>query len=117
MIRVITRISPLRAAKVLALLHLFGGLIASAIAVVCFLLQETPEPYSGLWPIGVFLYAALGFVFSFATVLLYNLVAKFFGGIRIETRSEPPPNNRLQRTVRDKVPASITRRPAAEPGR
>ena len=27
------------------------------------------------------------------------------------------PNNRLQRTVRDKVPASITQRPAAEPGR
>jgi hypothetical protein len=27
------------------------------------------------------------------------------------------PNNRLQRTVRDKVPASITQCPAAEPGR
>jgi hypothetical protein len=85
MVRVITRIPPLRAAKVLALLHLFGGLIASAIAFALFLLQETPEPYSGLWPIGALLYAAIGFVLTFAMVLLYNLVAKFFGGIHIET--------------------------------
>jgi hypothetical protein len=31
--------------------------------------------------------------------------------------SEPSSNNRLQRAVRDKVPASITHRPAADPGR
>jgi hypothetical protein len=31
--------------------------------------------------------------------------------------SEPPPNNWLQRAVRDNLPASNSKRPAAEPGR
>jgi hypothetical protein len=84
MIRTVLRISPGSAAKVLALIHLALGAIGTAIGFAAFYSQETVDPYSGLWPMVPMIYATLGFLISFIGVLLYNLISKVLGGIRIE---------------------------------
>lgn len=84
MIRTVSRIFPGSAAKVLALIHLSLGAIGTAIGFVAFYSQESVEPYSGLWPMIPMIYAASGFLITFIGVLLYNLIAKLLGGIRIE---------------------------------
>ena len=84
MIRIVTRIPFAPAAKVLALIHFVFGAIGAAIGFAVFQLQDTPEPYSGLWPIIAPMYAAVGLVITLSAVLLYNLIARFFGGIQVE---------------------------------
>ena len=84
MIRTVSKISPGSAAKVLALICLALGAIGTAIGFATFYSQESVEPYSGLWPMVPMIYAALGFLITFIGVVLYNLIAKLFGGIRIE---------------------------------
>jgi hypothetical protein len=84
MTKTISRISPGPAAKVLLLIHLVLGAIGTAIGFVAFYSQERVEPYSGLWPMIPIIYATGGFLITFSGVLVYNLIAKFLGGIRIE---------------------------------
>jgi hypothetical protein len=88
MITMIRRICPGAAAKVLALVHLGLGAIGTAFGFALFQMQETPEPYSGLWPVVPLFYAGAGFLMTFIAVLLYNLVAKLFGGIKIDLDTE-----------------------------
>ncbi len=91
MITTITRIPPGPAARVPALIHLVLGAIGSAVGFVLFSLQDSPEPYSGLWPIAPLIYASVLFAITFIAVLLYNLVARLFGGLKVvcDTESHP----------------------------
>ncbi len=96
-ITTITRIPPGPAARVLALIHLVLGAIVSAVGFALFSLQDSPEPYSGLWPIVPLIYTSVLFAISFITVLLYNLVARLFGGIKIVCDDESHPIDTLSR--------------------
>ena len=91
--RRIKRIAPLQLGKMLAVLYGIMGLlfipfflIMSAVAT-----QMPPEQRVGMMAFGAgfalfmpVIYAALGFVFGALGALIYNLVAKWIGGIEVE---------------------------------
>ena len=91
--RRIKRIAPLQLGKMLAVLYGIMGLlfipfflIMSAVAT-----QMPPEQRVGMMAFGAgfalctpVIYAALGFVFGAFGALIYNLVAKWIGGIEVE---------------------------------
>jgi hypothetical protein len=91
--RRIKRISPLQLGKMLAVLYGIMGLIfipffliMSAVAT-----QMPPEQRVGMMAFGAgfalfmpVIYAAMGFVFGALGALIYNLVAKWIGGIEVE---------------------------------
>jgi hypothetical protein len=91
--RTLKRVAPLSAGKVLALLYGAMGLIA----VPFFLLMAAmtanlPPAQRGIFAMvgtGVaicmpFFYAALGFIFGVLSAAIYNLAAKWVGGIEVE---------------------------------
>ena len=91
--RRIKRFAPLQLGKMLAVLYGIMGLlfvpfflIMSAVAT-----QMPPEQRVGMMAFGVgfallmpVMYAAMGFVFGALGALIYNLVAKWIGGIEVE---------------------------------
>src|SRR6187455_3478774 len=91
--RRIKRIAPLQLGKMLAVLYGIMGLlfipfflIMSAVAT-----QMPPDQRVGMMAFGAgfalvmpVIYAALGFVFGALGALIYNLVAKWIGGIEVE---------------------------------
>ncbi len=91
--RRIRRIAPLQLGKMLAILYGIMGLlfvpfflIMSAVST-----QLPPAQRVGMMAFGVgfaiaapFLYAAMGFVFGALGALIYNVVAKWIGGIEVE---------------------------------
>jgi hypothetical protein len=92
--RRIKRIGPLQLGKMLALLYGIMGLIFVPIvlavsALSAALPNQSHRPafvlgtgfFVLLMPI---LYAAMGFVFGLIGALIYNLVARFVGGIEVE---------------------------------
>lgn len=91
--RRIKRIAPLQLGKMLAILYGIMGLlflpfflIMSAVST-----QLPPEQRVGMMAFGVgfavaapLMYAAMGFVFGVVGAWIYNLVAKWVGGIEVE---------------------------------
>jgi hypothetical protein len=93
--RRIKRIGPLQLGKMLALLYGIMGLIFAPIvlgmsALAAALPNQSHRPAVFAWGTGFFvllmpiLYAAMGFVFGLIGAVIYNLVARFVGGIEVE---------------------------------
>jgi hypothetical protein len=93
----LTYVAPLKAGIVLAVLYFVGGLIGAVIALPFLLLaraaaEASVSAVSPVWllvmPIG---YGILGFIVGLIAAALYNLVAKFTGGIEFELKDIPAP--------------------------
>jgi hypothetical protein len=93
----LTYVAPLKAGIVLAVLYFVGGLIGAVIALPFLLFaralaEASVSAVSPAWlflmPIG---YGILGFIVGVIAAALYNLVAKFTGGIEFELKDVPSP--------------------------
>jgi hypothetical protein len=91
--RRIKRIAPLQLGKMLAILYgLLGLLFIPFFLIMSAAASQIPaEQRAGMMAFGAgfaiampFLYAALGFIAGIIGALLYNLVAKWVGGIEVE---------------------------------
>lgn len=92
----LTHISPLRAGIVLAVLYGLLGLIFVAFSQLAAVFGSrsggTPAVFGGaffaiLFPV---LYAVGGFIGGIIAAAVYNLVAKWIGGLEFEVRDVPP---------------------------
>ena len=90
---IIRRIAPMSAAKVGATLYaLIGflfGILASLAALGGIGLGQTGSPYAAFFGVGAIIilpivYGCLGFIFSLISALLYNVAAKWTGGLALE---------------------------------
>jgi hypothetical protein len=96
----LTYVAPLKAGIVLAVLYFVGGLIGAVLALPFLMIaraaaEASVATFSPAWlflmPIG---YGVLGFIVGIIAAALYNLVAKFTGGIEFELKDVPtPPTN------------------------
>jgi pilus assembly protein TadC len=91
--RRIKRIAPLQLAKMLAILYGLMGLIFIPFFLLMTLVasQMPASQRVGVLALGAgftifvpIIYAAIGFVFGALGALIYNLVAKWIGGIEVE---------------------------------
>ena len=91
--RRIKRIAPLQLGKMLAILYGIMGLIFVPFLLVFSILapQLPQQQRAGMMVFGAgfaiaapFLYAAMGFVFGAIGAFIYNVVAKWVGGIEVE---------------------------------
>jgi hypothetical protein len=91
----LTSISPLRAGIVLAVLYGIVGLIFVPFFLIAGLLGSragTPAAFGGVF-LAIFfpiLYAALGFIGGIIMAAIYNLVAKWTGGLEFEVADVAP---------------------------
>ena len=83
MIVQITRFSLFQTAKVIGALYFAGACVGAVLFFLMTLLSPASRPPYGLLFIVLapFLYALIGFVFTFVAAWFYNLVARFAGGI------------------------------------
>ncbi len=80
--RQISHVAPLQMARVFALLYFVISLPFCAIALVSMMLVPQASVVSPMVLIGMpFLYAAFGFIFTFLAAWVYNVVAKYTGGV------------------------------------
>lgn len=85
----LTRIAPLRAGVVLGALYGLGGLIAAPILLlVAFLGSEGRAGGAALAVMIPIIYAVGGFLGGLIAAALYNLVAKWSGGLQFEVSDE-----------------------------
>src|SRR5688572_15217547 len=91
--RRIKRIAPLQLGKMAAVLYgIMGLLFLPFFLIMSAVSSQLPaEQPVGLMALGIgfavaapFLYAAMGFVFGALGAVLYNVVAKWIGGIEVE---------------------------------
>lgn len=89
----IKRIAPLQLGKMLAVLYgIMGLLFLPFLLIMPFVSSQAPaEQRVGIMAFGVgfalltpVMYAAMGFVFGALGALIYNVVAKWIGGIEVE---------------------------------
>lgn len=90
----ITHISPLQTAKVFALLYFIITLPFAALMALCF----SMSPASSHFPVAMifiapFAYAILGFIFTVFGAWVYNLVARWVGGIEFTTAEVDGPSS------------------------
>ena len=91
---VIRRIAPLSAAKIAALIYL---LCSFPFAIVFWFVAPANSPFGGIGAIGgalmviilPIIYGGVGFVMTLLGAWLYNVMAGFVGGIRIEVQTDP----------------------------
>jgi hypothetical protein len=88
---VLSRIGPLSAAKVVAVLYAIFGLVMGAFLSVAALFRPDPGGVAALWGVAavVFfpvLYGVGGFVVTLLTAWLYNVVAGVVGGVELDVR-------------------------------
>ncbi len=83
----ITRVSLFQTAKVIGALYFVGAIIGAVFFFVASLLSHAPKPpYAIVFIVlAPFLYALLGFVFTFIGAWVYNQVARVVGGIEYTT--------------------------------
>ena len=90
----LTRIAPLKAGIVLGVLYALLGclivpifMIAGATAAAASRQAGTSMPFAFLFGVGALfvpvLYGALGFIFGIIAAAIYNLVAKWTGGVEL----------------------------------
>ena len=91
--RRIKRISPLQLGKMLALLYgVLGILFVPFFLIMSLMAPHMPsQQRAGFMAFGVgfaiafpFIYAALGFIGGVVTAFIYNIAAKWVGGIEVE---------------------------------
>ena len=91
--RRIKRIAPLQLGKMLAILYgIMGLLFMPVFLIMSAVATQMPAPQRvGLLAFGVgfdlcmpIIYAVMGFVFGALGAVIYNLVAKWIGGIEVE---------------------------------
>jgi hypothetical protein len=92
----LTYIAPLKAGIVLAVLYTVGGLIGVVIALPFLMLARAAEasiPTVGTgWLLALpFGYGIVGFIIGILFAALYNLVAKFTGGLEFGFRDVAAP--------------------------
>lgn len=92
---VITRVRPLSAAKVAAVLYVLIGLIAGAAFSLAALAGALASQNNGgavagaLFGVGAIvllpvIYGAMGFVFTLVAAALYNVIASTIGGVEVD---------------------------------
>ncbi len=81
----LTRFAPLQTAKVLALLYFMASIPFVLFMMLVMSFTAAPGMGVGFLLLMPFLYALLGFVFTIIGTLLYNLAAKWAGGIEFTT--------------------------------
>ena len=93
---VITRVAPLSAAKVVAVLYallglLFGGILSLAGIAGAFAADDTGQGafFGALFGVGSIIilpifYGCLGFVMTLLSAWLYNIVSGMVGGVQID---------------------------------
>ena len=87
----ITRFSPLQTAKVLALLYFIFSLAFSPFILVPLSLGPTPVPEFPIW-LFIFMplmYLVFGFILTLLAAWIYNLVARWTGGIEFTVIEKP----------------------------
>ncbi|GAC1524737.1 MAG: hypothetical protein NVS3B11_25640 [Collimonas sp.] len=77
----ISRISPVQTAKVMALLYFAISLPMIALMGLFYAFMPGPKASIGMMFMLPFLYAIFGFIFTVFGAWIYNLVAKWIGGI------------------------------------
>jgi hypothetical protein len=91
--RKIKRIAPLQAGKMLGILYgILGLLVIPIFLVMSAVATQMPAPQRvGILAFGLgfavaapFFYGAMGFVFGALGALVYNVIAKWIGGIEVE---------------------------------
>jgi len=86
----IVRVSPLQAGKVGALLY---GIISVPLVLIMFASRACIKGYTGvsllLTLASPILYLVFGFIFTVIMAWVYNLVAKWTGGIEFEPQEQP----------------------------
>jgi hypothetical protein len=92
-IRRVKRVAPLQLGKMLALFYGIMGVILCPFFLLASLFAShvPPQQRIGLMAFGTgfalvlpFLYAALGFVGGIVSAFIYNIIAKWIGGIEVE---------------------------------
>ena len=105
--RRITRIAPLQAGKMMGVLYACMGLIflpffGLAVLLPAFAQQAQQPPAQAPFMVAagamiglaIFMpifYGVMGFVFGIIGAALYNLIARWIGGIEVEVEEIPPP--------------------------
>ncbi|WP_211454922.1 DUF3566 domain-containing protein [Collimonas antrihumi] len=77
----ISSISPFQTAKVLAILYFAISLPMIALMSLLYAFMPGPKAPTGVMFILPFLYAIFGFIFTAIGAWIYNLIAKWVGGI------------------------------------
>ena len=77
----IINISPIQTAKVFAVLYFLMSLPLIGLMAIMFLLSPAPKPVLGFLIIFPLLYLIFGFVFTALGAWVYNIAAKWVGGI------------------------------------
>lgn len=77
----IVNISPLQTAKVFALLYFVLSIPLVGLMSISFLASPAPKPAMGLLILLPVFYLIFGFIFTAIGAWVYNLVAKWVGGI------------------------------------
>lgn len=91
--RVLKRIAPLSLGKMLAVLYGVLGLLLAPVFLLASLVGSSVQHQGGMpfMALGAgmtvaipFFYAAIGFVFGVVSAFLYNLLARWIGGVEFE---------------------------------
>jgi len=86
----IKRFGVLQTSKVAAIIYfLISAVILVPMAIIMPLMQgfsDSPMPFSGglFFILLPFIYAIMGFIFTALGCLIYNIIAKWIGGIEVE---------------------------------
>jgi hypothetical protein len=91
----LTYIAPIRTGIVLGVLYGLLGLIAAPFLLLAVVLGSkagAPAAFGGVFFAILFpvLYAAAGFIVGIIAAAIYNLVAKWTGGLEFDVRDIPP---------------------------
>ena len=87
----VSRVSVLQAAKMFGVLYAIMGLIIIPFFyVVARAVPSGSSPFGGVWLLLLpILYGCLGFVVTAIAAAIYNLVARWIGGIEVELAAPP----------------------------
>ena len=86
----IVRVSPIQAGKVLAVLY---GILSVPVALIMIIASSFGGGHGGvsiLFSLAIpVIYVVLGFIFTLIAAWLYNVVAKWTGGIEFDSEEQP----------------------------
>ena len=88
MIKKIKRVSPLQLGKIAAVLYGILSLIFLPFVIIPALLANRPGPGVIFILILPIIYVVMGFIMAVITAAIYNLCAKWVGGIEIELEDD-----------------------------
>ena len=81
----VTRVGPHQAGKILGIMYFLMGLLFAPVFLFGALLGKDAGLSGVLFAIAIpFLYGAIGYVFVALSAIVYNVLARFVGGIEID---------------------------------